>query len=295
MSSVLQGRARSIALDNEPAVKAFSGYLYGQFPPHRHNLQTCVNVLKNTLDACVQAYYQIKQLPFGKQLQVGIVHNPLRFIPRHDFFVERWLCSFLTTITHTLVHQFLSTGDFDYHKCCLADVHHHDQRAPGALDWIGVNFYARAVIGFNWQNGFGPTCFPGQEMGDMYLCSDPKGFEDAIREAAKLGKPVHITETGMADKSDAKRKQLIIAYASVVNKLRAEGIKIPTVVLWTYEENYEWNERHQDFGFCKDGQPRPSFFAANNILQQEVSVPLEEEDFNDPDADVDDKLCKAAN
>ena len=64
---------------------------------------------------------------------------------------------------------FLKTGIFDFNFQGFYSVKYYDLDAPNKLDFIGLNYYATAVIGFNSDNFFGDTCFPGQIMGDMNL------------------------------------------------------------------------------------------------------------------------------
>lgn len=275
---------------NEPAVQAFSGYLYGQFPPHVHSPQRAVNFLKNILSAYVDTYQKLKLLDNGDKAQVGIVHNILKFRSRHDICLERFPCEYLTEITNNLLMNFFRTGRMQYHDVTQASLDHSDDRAPHAFDFFGLNFYARPIIGFNCHNFFGPTQFPGQKMGDMYLVIDPEGFSGVIDEAAALGKPVYITEMGMADKTDLLREELTKRYLRVIDEKISSGVDVRGTFLWTPWPNYEWNEQDQDFGYCSaDGEPKSSalfyrrWMEAHDPLHMKTSAP--DEAFFELDAD----------
>ena len=73
---------------------------------------------------------------------------------------------------------------------------------PKPFDYIGLNFYSDAIIGFNTKNFFGPTHFPHQTMGDFYGPIDPEGFSEAILDISFINVPIYITENGMAEKND---------------------------------------------------------------------------------------------
>lgn len=237
-----QDRVKLWCTINEPSIHAFSGYLYGQFPPHEHSLQKTVTVLKNLLKAHTEAYQAIKKMEGGESAQIGIVHNPLHFVPRYRWEpIECILSKFLTHITDHLVMQYLSSGEYHYHFPMIASEKYVNTYAQ-PYDFIGLNYYADAVLGFNRKNIFGPTCFPHQEMGDMYLPIDPTGFSQAIDHMAALGKPIYITETGIADAEDKLRGKFLEQYFTVVKDKVKQGVDIRGVYHWTFADNYEWNE-----------------------------------------------------
>lgn len=261
---------------NEPAVQAFSGYLLGQFPPHKHSLQLTLTVLKHLMKAHVDVYHALKALPYGKIAQIGIVHNVLRFksLYTYDAFTQA-LTSALTTITDDLVMEFFKTGKLHYDLSMLGiNINYDDLRAPLANDFFGLNFYANAVIGPNLTNGYGVTCYSHQEMGDMYLPLDPGGFSDAIDQVAQLGKPIYITETGVADRNDTLRQRFLLQYSAVINEKLNQGMNIKGCFFWVFRDNYEWNEGGPEgdekrlFGFFKStNEPRDSVEVLKQIIR----------------------------
>ena len=246
---------------NEPAVQAFMGYFLGHFPPHKHDLQMTVTVLKNLLKAHVDVYHALKILPEGDSVMIGIVHNVLRFkkLQKYDP-IGALITSTFTPITNDLLMNFFKTGTFKYKRCFLPNVEYTDARAPNANDFIGLNFYANPIVGFNRTNGYGATCRNDQVMGDMFLPIDPVGFAAALDEVAELKKPIYITETGIADASDKLRQQFLKQYFGVIKEKLQAGMPILGCFLWTSCDNYEWNLGHtKKFGFFDaHRQPRES-------------------------------------
>ena len=258
---------------NEPAVQAFSGYLYGQFPPHRHSLEKTVTVLLNLLKAHVAVYFYLKQLTHGPDAQIGIVHNILKFIPGYRWEpIEAFACSFLTEITNDLVMKFFQTGEFHYHKWPLVRIDYAEPAAKFSNDFIGLNYYASAVIGFNRENVFGPTCFAGDVMGDMFLRIDSAGFAAAIDAAASLKLPIYVTEIGIAAKTDAVRAQFYTEYLDVFARKRAEGINLRGLCVWSLFKNIEWNQgESKDFGiYRRDGSKTQGAVIYENWVRQQL-------------------------
>jgi beta-glucosidase len=60
---------------NEPAVYVVAGYFQGANPPGKKDTKLAAIVLRNILEAHVQAYWKIKSLPGGEQAKVGLVKN----------------------------------------------------------------------------------------------------------------------------------------------------------------------------------------------------------------------------
>ena len=173
--------------------------------------------------------------------------------------------------------EFFKTGKFDYEKTLLATRHYADPDAVGAMDFIGLNFYANPVIGLNTTNFFGPTCFPGQKMGDLALTVDPEGLGAAIEQCAALHKPVFITELGVADTSDVLRQELVRRCLAVVDEKR-KYLTVLGLFFWTFKSNYEWNHGYAKlFGmYREDGSKMASALIYEEYMQRNAWLPEEE-------------------
>jgi beta-glucosidase len=224
--------------------------------------------LSNLLKAHVAVYQAIKGMPGGAYTDIGLVHNFLKFIPRYDVAALRALTNKISVLTNDIVMQFLSTG-------CIDEIDYYDPLAVESYDFTGLNFYANPIISFS-----GPSCFPGDIMGDMYLRIDPKGFEDAIRQFAALKKPIYITETGIAsNKDDCIRKEFIIQFLEVFERLQKEGLDLRGFYYWSFVKNREWNEGDtKDFGLFKPNrEKRPSTLVYEEFMQKHQDPVVEEE------------------
>ena len=246
---------------NEPAVEAFSGYLYGQFPPHqRLQFSKAATVLKHLLMAHMQAYEAIYN-ELKSDALFGIVHNMLRFESRSRF-IQKYVTEPLTQFTDDAMMGFLVEGHFDYRG-----IHYHDDRPRGNCSYL--NIYGDVQIGYT-----GPTCQQHQQMGEMYIAVYPESYARAFDRAAKINLPIYITETGIADASDKIRQVFVIQFLQEVLRAVAKGYDIRGLYFWTFKDNYEWNQGYQQcFGFFDaNNQARDSARLLSDIIQhfQEV-------------------------
>jgi beta-glucosidase len=62
---------------------------------------------------------------------------------------------------------------------------------------------------------------------------------------AELGKPLYITENGIADAQDINRAQFIVDYISQVHRAVQDGYDVRGYYYWTLMDNFEWND-----GYC---------------------------------------------
>ncbi len=257
---------------NEPAIYAFSGYLLGIHSPGiKMNIQKTLNVLKHLMQAHVATYKSLKVLPGGQEAQIGIVHNFLVFTKLYTYDpIATGLSKLFTKITNDLTMEFLGTGNFKANFWKFGKVLYSDETAVQSFDWLGLNYYARPVVGPNRKNIYGDTHFADQVMGDMNLPVDPDGFGQALESVAKLGKPIYITENGMADNKDDRRPTMIRQYLGVLKEKISKGLNILGYFHWTLVKNFEWHEGNtKDFGLCTpDREIKESGYVYRDLIRE---------------------------
>ena len=74
--------------------------------------------------------------------------------------------------------------------------------------------FGRCVVG--WR--LNATHMPGEVMTDMPYPVYPRGLYDAIKKLSALGIPMYITETGIPDLRDDRRKDWIRGYTRQVSR-----------------------------------------------------------------------------
>ena len=123
-------------------------------------------------------------------------------------------------------------------------------RAP--VDWLGLNYYTRKLIGpvpGPWP-GHGEVEGPLEKtaMGwEIY----PEGLEHFLRRAAAEytgDLPLYVTENGMAGGDrmtggaveDAAREAYLASHLAAVQRAIAAGVPVRGYFIWSLMDNYEW-------------------------------------------------------
>lgn len=230
---------------NEPAVEAMMGYFVGQFPPGKKDLELSGIVLRNLLEAHVRVYHTLKEMRHGNDVEIGLVHNYLVFEPYHSWnIIESIPAHYLTKNFNEAVMRFLKDGTFEYYIPLFADVASKNPDAKDSFDFFGLNYYSRAVITSQWSlsEPLVATCFDDEIMTDMPLAIYPEGFYEAIKESSKLGKPIYVTENGIADRKDDRRELFLHQYLYALSKAIEDGYDVRGYYYWSLIDNYEWAE-----------------------------------------------------
>lgn len=100
---------------------------------------------------------------------------------------------------------------------------------PGAHDFIGVNYYrsSRDVS----QHG---------PVSDMGWPIDPKGLTAVLLNMQRYGKPIYITENGVADAKDTRRADFIRDHLRAIEAAQAHGVDVRGYIHWSLLDNFEW-------------------------------------------------------
>lgn len=245
------GRARFWATFNEPGVTSFAGFVHAGFPPgYLGRISGCGRHILHMLMAHTAAYSAIKALPGGKVASIGLVHNWCWFEPNESCctpFYMPIIANVLNKIWgNDVVMNYLKTGIFDYNPLWgWGRVHYENPGGAPGCDHIGLNYYSRGL--FDWKLQACPN--PGEIMTDMPYALYPEGLLVALKGVSTLGIPIYITETGVADKGDSIRPQMIQSYMATIEKAVEMGYDLRGVMYWTLVDNFEWSMGfHMRFG-----------------------------------------------
>lgn len=140
--------------------------------------------------------------------------------------------------------------------------------AAKPCDFVGVQTYTRVRVGAD-----GPIPAPlGAEMTDAGYEFYPRALGATIRYAAeRTGKPIYVTENGIATNDDTRRIAYIADALDELRKARAEGIDVRGYFHWSLLDNYEWTSGYvQHFGliavdrhsFKRTPKPSASYLGA---------------------------------
>lgn len=104
-------------------------------------------------------------------------------------------------------------------------------------DFFGVQTYTRFV--FDETGMKSPP--PGAEMTLAGYEFYPQALANTIRWAhAAIGKPIYVTESGIATHDDARRIAFIDAALDGVRDCLDEGIPVHSYLYWSLLDNFEW-------------------------------------------------------
>jgi beta-glucosidase len=145
------------------------------------------------------------------------------------------------------------------------------QVAREAADFFGIQTYTRFVFG---ANGMAAPA-PGAEMTMAGYEFYPQALANTIRWAHQaIGKPLYVTESGIAAEDDARRIAFIEQALDGVRQCLDEGIPVHSYLYWSLLDNFEWTSGYGvPFGLVEvDRQtfkrtPRPSAFHLGAIAR----------------------------
>jgi beta-glucosidase len=246
---------------NEPWVTAFLGHAYGTKAPGRRDWPEAFRVAHHVLLSHGLAVRAFR----GAGLNGGSIGITLDFAPgyplsasvadreaaaRWDAFRNRW---FLDPVMHGRYPADL-LGWFESLLGRL-DLGDTDDLivASEPIDFIGVNYYSRAVVGNNASDGplgvrQAPATLPTTDMGWEIA---PDALRDLLvrikREYGDI--PILITENGSAYDdpapadgvvADPERLAYLRDHLGAVARAAAEGVNVHGYFAWSLLDNFEW-------------------------------------------------------
>lgn len=242
--NALKGRATTWCTLNEPAVFVIAAYFDGHFPPGKQDPELAAIVLKNMFKAHVAVYQKLKRLPGGDEAEIGIVKNMHQIDPMNDWNLFDRLLS--RTVNKGFNGSFISTfkdGNYRFSFPTLVDEQEAIPDAPSTLDFVGLNYYSHNAMEFSLDldEALKTRMFPDETPTDMDYTVYPEGFYRAIKEISVLGKPIMITENGVADMDDDIRGEFIKKYLYAVSKAIEDGYDVKGFHYWSFIDNFEWD------------------------------------------------------
>lgn len=109
------------------------------------------------------------------------------------------------------------------------------ERNRDAMDFLGVNHFVPADMNaiLPWRDGY--------ETSDMGWPVDEGSLGDVLDAVADYDMPILVTEHGLADRSDAKRQELVDQAVTDVVAAREEH-DVLGYLHWSFCDNYEWDK-----------------------------------------------------
>jgi beta-glucosidase len=236
---------------NEPFVYAVLGWLGGvprsatqpqsTFPPGKHDLLLTFRVIDNLMFGHAVAYRALhRQL---KNAQVGIGHNMPYIVPLNPK-------SLLDRIATVQPRRLLTWGGLESTergRIPRLIGSRYAKELDNSTDFIGVQYYQRLTMAFDLSSP--ATLFSQHMLGRDTQVSDlghseihPEGLYHLLRQISRYGKPVYITENGVADAHDRHRPAFLVNHLTQVWKAIRDGVPVMGYYHWSLTDNFEWAE-----------------------------------------------------
>jgi beta-glucosidase len=213
------GELKWILILNEPNVYATFGYLVseptsGNWPPGEKNILSFAKVYWNLALAHRKAYKILKkanphvQISLASQLaniQAKRPHNELDELTT-KFMRYFWNWFFL-------------------------------RRVRQQMDFVGFNYYFT-----DYYTGVGKRQDPKIPLNDMGWYMEPEGLYPLLLSVSRhhKGKPILVTENGVADAEDEYRRWWIEESLVAMERAISEGVDVRGYIHWSLLDNFEW-------------------------------------------------------
>ena len=212
---------------NEPSIYGANGWITGEFPPGRHgDLPGQYRVTSNMRRAHELAYHSIKRR--WPDAPVGLSHHKFLFMPASRKRADR-----LAAAATQLVTDRWPVGAARLGRIVEA-----------TSDYIGIAHYWGQLCAFDprrprdqFVRRFNP---PGGEATEMGWVSEPRWMRQVLSEVRRYGKPIYITENGIATADDAQREKYLKDTLGEVHAAIEDGADVRGYFHWSNTDNFEW-------------------------------------------------------
>ena len=230
---------------NEPIVLLLGGYLAGLIPPGHRSFARSARAYEHLLRAHAAAAAAIREAdPTVRRL---LAHNMLDFAPdRPGHPVDRRLAADGEALYNTSLLEALATGDVRWAFPGGGKTRFRVPDLAEATDDVGVNYYSRVHLRFTGPPGPVGEFFyrdpRGRGLTQTGWEIHPEGLERVLRAAARVGKPLVVTENGVATADDRIRADFLREHALVLEHARRAGLDVRGYFYWSLLDNFEWLE-----------------------------------------------------
>ena len=239
---------------NEPEVFAFRGWSEGVWPPAVRDNSRALEVIANQLEAHGRAFHILHAEDRadadgdGVAARVGFAKHYVQLEalrPWHP--LDRLLAFFERRVFVEAIEQAAAEGVVDLAIPGAKRVKRVLPELKGALDFYGLNYYTRWRV--RSLAAVPHVTTPGAQLNDLGWEVWPEGFRRALLAAGRFGKPVLVTENGVADARDAIRPHALVGFAEAMHAAIAQGVDVRGYLHWSLLDNFEWADGwHGRFG-----------------------------------------------
>lgn len=199
---------------NEPNVYSSFSYITGQWPPQEKNFPRSVLVAYNLVSAHKKAYKVFKK--YNPHIQVGMATQ---------------LANIQAKRPHNFIDQVVTKAmRYGWNWWFL-------RRIRLQQDFVGFNYY------FTDYYKYGKRDNPKAPINDLGWYMEPEGLYPLLLRAwaHNKGKPIIVTENGVADEQDQYRQWWLQETIISMERAISEGVDVAGYFHWSLLDNFEWS------------------------------------------------------
>jgi beta-glucosidase len=226
---------------NEPNGYAIEGYVRGNFPPGKSDLNLAMRVQANLLRGHAAAYRAIHEIQ--PEARVGYA---LHFRPQEAANPASPLDRLMRNIKFEAINMaFPSAVSTGVMRSPVGRI--KVPEAKGTQDFFGLNYYFVDTVAFDLRNRaelFSRSFFPaGADVADAGMnANTPDGFFWAIKWAVKTypNLPILVTENGIEDATDRMRPRYLAQHIHAMWRAVNFNWPVKGYFHWSLVDNFEW-------------------------------------------------------
>ena len=235
---------------NEPMLWIVHSYLRGTRPPCKKDNEAFEKAVKNIFKGHEKAYQLIHS--HSKNKKVSISQNVVKYSPKNKWSViDNVMCYIVNKIMNYSFLDAFATGNMKMWFPNTINLNYSVDNIK-SLDYIGLNHYNDALIGFSYSETVDVVLNHGNFVkSDMDWSFVPESLYYVCKDVYKKYElPIYITENGFA--GDDKHRQKFLKYSkATILLLKEQNIPIRSYMYWTFCDNWEWEEGRINFGLYK--------------------------------------------
>lgn len=255
MSRTLAGRVAAWATHNEPWCAAYLGYANGHHAPGHNVTRWGTQAMHHLLLGHGLALPALRAN--DPLAQVGLVANVGPGYPATDTDQDRHAAAQYDAYQNAWVLDPLLRGQYPEALWRLWPGS-EPLSLPGdmdtiaqPMDYLGLNFYSRAVLKAQGEHGFEWVNDPQVERTTMDWEVYPQGLQDILEDFKRRYPqlpPIYITENGMSstdevtagDVDDTQRQSYLKRHFAACSRAMANGVDVRGYFIWSLLDNFEW-------------------------------------------------------
>jgi beta-glucosidase len=211
---------------NEPNIYALQGWMLGEFPPGRRgDLLGVYRVLGAMARGHESAYRRLQKITPG--VPVGLAHHKWLMLPASERRRDR---------------AAAGAAQLSMDRWPVGRRLRRVVEAPS--DYVGLNHYTGSLVeldlrrpGDQFMRRYNPPAAPQSDFG---WAIRPEWLRTALEELKPLGKPVYVTESGIASSDDGRRQEFLLRVLGQLWEALRAGVDVRGYFHWTSVDNFEW-------------------------------------------------------